>query len=54
MKKYSKGIAGAIPAAAAVIFTLFGEQLGLPPDWPEAVSAALVPVFVALSPKNAA
>lgn len=53
MKKYSKAIAGAIPALAAIVFKLWGEDLGLPPDWPEMVAAALVPVFVAGSPKNA-
>lgn len=51
--KYSKALAGAIPALASVIFALWGEQLGLPPEWPELVAAALVPVFVAASPKNA-
>lgn len=50
MSKYSKAIVAVVGVGATLFFDAYGQQIGLPADWPETVTAMLTPVAVWLFP----
>ena len=46
MTKYNKAIASLMLAVATGVFMKWGEDLGLPADWPETVTLVLSPIAV--------
>lgn len=52
MNKYNKAIVAVIGAAATLAFDSFGQAWGLPPDWPETVTAVLTPIAVYFLPNG--
>lgn len=54
MERYNKAIAALVGSIATILFAAYGEQLGLPPTWPETITAAVTPLIVYLIPNRAA
>ena len=52
MAKFNKFIIAVIGAAATLIFDQYGVDWGLPPDWPETVTAVLTPILVYFVPNQ--
>lgn len=52
MAKFNKFIIAVIGAAATLVFDRYGMDWGLPPDWPETVTAVLTPVLVYAVPNQ--
>ena len=54
MSKYAKAIVGAIGMGATVLLDLYGDQLGLPADWPQTLTAVATPIAVYFFPNTEA